>query len=210
MMRLRPAIPAFILFLASFASAQAAESTYTDLDLDKCETLAQGSPDEPGGDWISLKCGGYQNYPVYFDEGDLRQSVYFGHLSQKILDEANETFGPFNHVGKRVEWRIGTNGKPYAAILRFFIENVDESSGMPTKASEGQVLVISRVGQPQDKTGCVVGYVDALANPDANILARGIADEMAANFRCGRDKPDYHGVKGPKAGDPAYVFPTQD
>ena len=35
---------------------------------------------------------------------------------------------------------------------------------------------------------CHVGYVDARANPDANELARKIADENARTFKCGKDK----------------------
>ncbi len=35
---------------------------------------------------------------------------------------------------------------------------------------------------------CHVGYVDARANPDANELARKIADEHARAFKCGKDK----------------------
>jgi hypothetical protein len=35
---------------------------------------------------------------------------------------------------------------------------------------------------------CHVGYVDARANPDANELARKLADEKARTFRCGIDK----------------------
>jgi hypothetical protein len=189
--------------------ANAAESVYTDVDTDHCKTLSEADPDE-GGDFISLRCKGYKSYPLYFREGDLRQSVYFGHLSQEIIDSANETFGPFNHIGKKVEWRLDAKGRPFAAILRFHIENGNPDTGMPDKAHEGQVLVVSRVGQPEDETGCVVAYVDALANPKPNEMAREIADREAAQFVCGRDRARYHGIKGEKAGEPAYVFPGAD
>jgi hypothetical protein len=48
------------------------------------------------------------------------------------------------------------------------------------------VLVVTRLGPPGET--CHVGYVDALANPDANELARKIADEHARTFTCGKDK----------------------
>ena len=78
---------------------------------------------------------------------------------------------------------------------------------MSIEALEGEVLVISRVAQPEDGLGCVAAYVDALANPDPNKLARKIADERAPSFICGRDLPVYHGVRGPKAADPGLHLP---
>ena len=71
----------------------------------------------------------------------------------------------------------------------------------------GQVLVVSRVGQPQDRTGCVTAYVDALENKDANELARKLADEQAPIFPCGKEKPVFHGKVGSKVSEPQYVYP---
>lgn len=190
--------------------AAAAESSYTDLDLDRCQTLNQGDADEPGGDFVSLKCKGFGKYPLYFDEGDLRQSLLYGFLDQRILDNTFQTFGAFNHVGKKVEWRLDGAGKPFATILRHFIENSDPETGAPSKALEGQVLVISRVGQPNDKRGCVVGYVDALANAKPNELARQVADTMAIDFRCGSDTAAFHGERGERTSEPSSNFPELD
>lgn len=44
---------------------------------------------------------------------------------------------------------------------------------------------------------CHVGYVDGRANPDANALARKVADKKTRAFRCGKDVPDSHGKTGP-------------
>ena len=52
---------------------------------------------------------------------------------------------------------------------------------------------MSKVGQPGIVDACVVGYVDALANPQANDLARQVADTMADGFACRVDVPDFHG-----------------
>jgi hypothetical protein len=51
--------------------------------------------------------------------------------------------------------------------------------------STGRVLVVTRLGPGGV---CHVGYVDARANPDANALARKIADESARTFKCGKQK----------------------
>ena len=203
---IRSALLASSLALAAGGSlAAAAESAYTEVDLNHCETISKPA-DVEAGDFVSLKCKGYGTYPLYFKEGDVRQTVFFGPIAADILDGGFETFGPFNHIGRKVEWRLDAAGKPYAAILRFHIENPDPATGMPDKAHAGQVLVISRVAQPNDPRGCVVGYVDALANPEPNILARKVADEQASSFACGKDKAIFHGVRGDKAGDPTSSF----
>ena len=68
----------------------------------------------------------------------------------------------------------------------------DRDKATATKAS-GRVLVVTRL----DPGGsCHVGYVDARANPDANELARKLADERARTFKCGTDKRIVVGTKG--------------
>ena len=64
-----------------------------------------------------------------------------------------------------------------------------------------------QTGQPEDMTGCVTAYVDALENKDANELARKLADEQAPNFPCGKQKPVFHGKVGSKISEPQYVYP---
>jgi hypothetical protein len=195
-----------ILAALSADPAHAEESVYTDLDLEACVSIDPAAQDEPGG-FASLRCEGYQGAPVYFKEFDLRQSVYYGAVSKKIIDEAGETFSTFNHVGNKIEWRLGRDGSPRATILRWFIENADPDTGATDKASTGQVLVISKVATEDDPMGCVAGYVDALANPEPNVMARQVADEIAPGFACGVDRPSYHGERGEKVGEPSYSFP---
>jgi hypothetical protein len=197
-----------LLSLAVAAPANSAESVYTDVDLNHCQTLHEPAPAGEPDDYVSLKCKGYKDHPLYFKEGDLRQSTYFGYLDQEIIDDAAETFGPFNHIGKKVEWRLGPDRRPFAAILRYHIENPNPDTDSPDKALAGQVLVVSRVGRSDDRRGCVIGYVDALANSEPNELARKVADESADRFACGREKPVFHGIRGEKAGEPVYNFPA--
>lgn len=194
--------------LAGSTPGLAAESAYTDFSWDdkRCKSTFKPEGDQPEGDFVALSCPGLGKYAVLYKEGDLRASVHYGYLSKAIIDDAWESFGPFNYVAPKIEWRIGAGGKPYATIHRYFISNMNEETGAPDKAHEGQVLVISRVGQPGDKSGCVVGMVDALANPDANGLARQVADDLAAGFRCGKDTAVYHGGRGEKSADLSVYF----
>jgi hypothetical protein len=200
-------IAACLLGFALPLAALAAQSVYTDVDTDHCTTVAQLGEDDGPGDLISLKCKGYREYPLYYAESDMRQSVHFGYLDQEIIDQGFETFGPFNHINRKVEWRLDDGGKPFATILRYFVENYNPDTGNVDDKHLGQVLVISRVGQPSDKRGCVVGYVDALKNSEPNEMARKVADEMAASFVCGKDRPAFHGVRTDPGNDPAYNFP---
>jgi len=188
---------ASVLLVLHAGFAEAGDSVYTKLDLEKdCVFHAQY---ELGA---SAYCTGYKGYPVHFSEGDLRQMVQFGHVGN--LRGHWESFSQFNRINDTIEWRL-KDGKPYAAILRWFIENSDED-GQYTKALEGQVLVVSTVADHTSPVSCVVGYVDARANTDANVMAQKLADDIAERFRCGEDKPKFHGERGPHSGQPNGYF----
>lgn len=191
-------VTAFVFLVTATFSAQAAESIYTKLNLEN--GCVFHSEYEQGA---SAYCTGYKGYPVHFSEGDLRQMVRYGHLA--LLDKQWESFGQFNSVNDTIEWRVDDNGKAYAAILRWFIENADDNGDYPD-ASKGQVLVVSTVADHERPVSCVVGYVDARTNKNANSLARQVADDIARDFICGKDEPNYHGKRGPHAGDPSRYF----
>jgi hypothetical protein len=199
---MRPKLRCFLSAALISAPALANDSVYTDVSRDKCRLLREWE----GASSQSL-CPGIGDYPVHFIESDIRQGFFFGHVRQSYLENGFESFGPFNHAETTVEWRLDDSRKPIAAILRWIIENPDPQTDRSTKAFQGQVLVISKVAQKEDGDGCVVGYVDALANADANTLARRIADERAASFRCGTDQASYHGNRGDKAGEPMHFLP---
>lgn len=194
------AMQVLLCLLPLAGPAQAAESVYTDLDLDACETLAE---DMMG---VSLKCEGYKDYPVYFKEGDLRQSVIFGKIDQVLIDGAYESFAAFNRVNTKIEWRLNESGEPVAAILRWFIENPGPS-GSPSPESTGQVLVISRVGDAGFPASCFVAMVDAKANRNANELARQAAESDAADFACGMTEPQWIGKRGDLTSERTFSWP---
>lgn len=201
-------MPIRILRVAIMALAIAAlpktilanDSAYTDLDLDNCQTLAE----DPMG--VSLKCKGYRGEPVYFKEGDLRQSVFYGRVDQELIDGGFESFSAFNHVNTKVEWRLGDDGKPFAAILRWFIDNPGPDGGS-TRESRGEILVVSRVGTADYGGSCMVALVDAKANPDANALARQMADDTASDFTCGMQEPEWVGKRGDLVSDRTFSWP---
>lgn len=193
----------FVLTTLAAAPAAANSSTYTKLDLDRCKKL---SAHEAG---VRMKCAGYKTYPVYFSEDDLRQSLRYGPAAKDLIEESFESFSQFNNVNLTVEWRLDDSGKPVAAIQRWFTDNPDPNTGASSPKNAGQVLVISRVAQPADGLSCVVGYVDALANPNANDLARTLADENVGDFACGASEPIWAGARGAKAGTPSNHLPDR-
>ena len=149
------------------AGAATIESTYTDIDFKKCKTVES---DEADGSATST-CPGLKGYPVIIGEGDLRMFVSFG------PDAANEpamqqTLGPFNHLGKKIEWRLSRSGgaaKPFATIIRWITAGEDGTD-------KGQVLVVTQI---KPGATCQIALIDALAVKNANEMARQIADQKA-------------------------------
>jgi hypothetical protein len=166
----------FLGFAASLLAASlpgpalaAFDSAYTDIDLDQC-TITETS--DFGTVWA---CAGYKGVPVRIAEGDLRFFVSYGFGAE---DEraAEQTPPPFNTLGPKIEWRLSNESgawKPVATIVRYFVDNDTDT--------DGQILVVTQLGEGQT---CHLAYIDALANPDANELAREAADRMAGRQDC--------------------------
>ena len=168
------------------AASQSIEYVYTKFDAKKCKH-ERGTEVEDYGSWL---CPGHEKLKVFLSAGDQRMYVTYGPWKKNNI-ASSQTFPGFNDVYEgTVEWRIekSANGKarPFATILRWNLVMPADQEGAtgPVRAS-GRVLVVTRLGHDGV---CHVGYVDARANPDANELARRIADENARTFKCGKDK----------------------
>jgi hypothetical protein len=161
------------LCLATPALAIDFSSDYTDVNLDECLVM---SSDDFGSVWA---CPGYKGMPMYLAEGDLRFFVSYGFGADKER-AAEQTLPPFNYLGPKVEWRLNDAAgtwRPFATIARYFVTREEGEA-------EGQVLVVTQI---MPGATCHIAYVDAIANPDANELARQAADDMAPNFDCAKD-----------------------
>ncbi|MDE5440661.1 hypothetical protein GWG65_04170 [Bradyrhizobium sp. CSA207] len=172
------------------AAAQSLGSTYTSTAPKDCRQI--GKPSELDGSTTRV-CPGKDGLIVLIAEDDLREVVSVGRNRKLAAEEpaAKLWFGPFNSSETTVEWR--TNGaKPFAIIQRWHIADgtdLDKQGRPNTKA----MLVVTRL--PPGPV-CHVAYVDAVANPNANELARKAADEIARGFRCGEDEAKIIGAIG--------------
>jgi hypothetical protein len=166
----------FLGFAAALAIAGIAgpalaafDSAYTDINLDEC-SITESS--DFGSVWA---CAGYKGTPVRIAEGDLRFFVSYG-FGAADEPAAGQTPPPFNTLGPKIEWRLSNASgawKPFATIVRYFVDNETDT--------DGQILVVTQLGEGQT---CQLAYVDALANPNANELAREAADRMAGDHSC--------------------------
>ncbi|MEJ6783693.1 hypothetical protein [Aminobacter sp. Piv2-1] len=164
------------------ASAEEISSAYTDITAGPdCVTFDQAAPDE--GDFANLVCPGYRGYPVVMFTADLRESVFYGFPPADLDQIPWQSFGHFNSTGGRIEWRIAAvDGVPFATIHRWYVQDDADQS------KQVEVLVVAKVGQPGKAEGCVVGLVLASGKPNANEMARRLADEQVRDFACGADE----------------------
>jgi hypothetical protein len=157
------------------------ESAFTEFDARNC----RHTPGKVVEDYGTWRCPGYRGVAVWLSAGDQRMYVSFGRNAANE-PAAGETLGPFNDAyNGRIEWRLerlpGGKTRPFATILRWnYMVDVDD------RKTSGRLLVVTRLGPGGV---CHVGYVDARANPNANELARELADTKARSFRCRVDKP---------------------
>jgi hypothetical protein len=172
------------------ANAQSVGSTYTSTAPKDCRQV--GKPSALDGSTTRI-CPGKDGLMVLIAEDDLREIVSVGRNRKEAAEEpaAKIWFAPFNSSETTVEWRAA-GPKPFAIIQRWHIADGSDpdKQGRPnTKA----MLVVTRL--PPGPV-CHVAYVDAIANPTANELARKGADDFARSFTCGKDEVKIIGTRG--------------
>jgi hypothetical protein len=172
------------------SNAETIGSSYTSTAPKDCRVKSAGN----GVDDSTIRvCPGKNGLIVLISEDDLRETVSVGRnrLGASKEPAAETWFAPFNSTTNTVEWR-SANGRPYAIIQRWHIaDNSDRDKDDRPIAK--QMLAVTRLSPGPV---CHVAYVDVQANPDANELARKAADEIARNFKCGKDKVKTIGNSG--------------
>ena len=87
---------------------------------------------------------------------------------------ASQTFGGFNSVTPKIEWRLAKE-KVVATIQRWSV-SYDSEDSSKTKTW----LVVTKL---EPDNSCHMAYVEG-AYPNANAKARELADTMSAGFSC--------------------------
>lgn len=187
---LLPFAAALALVPAS-ANAVGNTSVYTEFDSKRCRETPKA---KGGADQAAFLCPGHGKIRVKLEVADDRMAVSFAGPGKEEAAKF-ETFPAFNDVYTgRIEWRLKA-GTAFATILRWNVmtqKDIETAKG--SSKPSGRVLVVTRLGPGGS---CHVGYVDAVANADANEIARTLADEKAQGFRCGTDKPEIRGKRLP-------------
>jgi hypothetical protein len=172
------------------ANAQTFSSSYTSTAPKDCRMI--GKPSELDGSTARF-CPGKSGLGVLISEDDLREIVSVGRNRIAAAKEpaAEAWFAPFNSTAHTVEWRA-VDGKPFAIIQRWRLaDNSDpDKEGRPTAKP---MLAVTRLPPGE---ACHVAYIDAQANPNPNELARKAADDLARNFKCGKDEVKVIGETG--------------
>jgi hypothetical protein len=139
-------------------------------------------------------CRGKVGLVVFVNEGDMRETISVGHDKLAAGNEpaAQTWFGPSSTAVRTIEWRMA-GSEPFAIIQRWRLADKGEA-GKGGRAIEKPMLVVTRL--PPGPV-CHVAYVDAMANPNADELARKAADELARDFKCGMDQVKVIGASGP-------------
>ena len=176
--------------LISPANAQLFGNSYTSTAPGDCRVSGAGNGVD---DSATRVCPGKAGLVVLVSEDDLRETVSVGRNRAAAASEpaAEAWFGPFSSTTTTVEWRA-LDGKPFAIIQRWHLaDNSDEDKdGRPVAKP---MLAVTRL--PPGAV-CHVAYVDVKANPNANELARKAADEIARDFKCGKDEVKVIGESG--------------
>lgn len=172
-------IIAVSVLIASFSisGAGAVEFSYSATSGPTCATIRSKR------EFNSWRCSEPAVFRALFHDLGNMVAVEFGPTGREkaIVEDGLMWQGAEKSFGDKVEWRL-TNGKPYAAIVRIWRQDVDEEANRALAVEEFLIIKVSSQG------ACRVGVVDG-KHPDANTVARETADTQAATFSCGRDQP---------------------
>ncbi|WP_297774552.1 hypothetical protein [uncultured Roseovarius sp.] len=195
------------LALPAAAHAQDMDSVYTSYDWENdCRTLETDRPADEAGMGFRLICPGPNGLHLMLTDGDARISMDYG--STPAFGPW-ESFSPFNTVHDTVEWRrqpMQGEMRPFATIHRWSVGPSHDYREM---------LVVSTVAHASGTESCMVGFIDITDTPDANALARAVADRYAPGFVCGNARARGFGYVGldtpvPRRATPHPVKQTGD
>jgi hypothetical protein len=167
----------FALALPMAVQAQQVDSIYTSHDwAEDCRLVETDVPPDEAGMGGQLICPGPDGMYLMLTEGDARMSMDYGSTPHF---GSWESFASFSTVHDTVEWRrqpLDGEMQPFATIHRWFVGPDGDIR---------EILFVSTVATGAGNESCMVGFIDTTQTPDANRLARDVADRFARGFVCG-------------------------
>ncbi|WP_291843356.1 hypothetical protein [Maricaulis sp.] len=165
--------------LGAIAMAQDAVYTYTD-ERGSCSGQLLTSEDERAS--YVQACDGVGGWTWYSVSGEHGQSSRFSDRQDPdVGGQYGGYIGNFGEYHTVIEWRVGLAGAPYATIHRYVSATFETGD-----AERQETLIVTTLRSGETPTSCHVGYVDATAVPNANAIAREMADRLAPDFDCAR------------------------
>jgi hypothetical protein len=172
--------PVWLVLLSLPAGAAELVSDYSKHSINNCTMLES---DEFGQ---VAACPGLKGYPVMIIEGDMKLFVSYG-FNAAFEKAAKQTLPTIsNRIDHTMEWLLPADdftAPPIAAILRWRTQ-------VAQAAPEGEVLVVTQLVLGAT---CQIAWIDALANENANELARQAAEDLAGDFDCDNTMPKIYG-----------------
>jgi hypothetical protein len=169
-----------VVLLVAPASAKELVSEYSEHYINHCTMLDSNEFGQVAA------CPGLRGYPVMVIEGDMKLYVSYG-FNAAFEKAATQTLPVVNNrIDYRMEWLLPADdftAPPIAAILRW-------NTQVEQAAPEGEVLVVTQLVLGAT---CQIAWIDALANKNANELARQAAEELAGDFDCEGTMPKIYG-----------------
>src|SRR5690242_8339314 len=138
-------------------------------------------------------CRGKVGLVVLVNQDEPRETISVGRDKAAAGNEpaATTKLGPLSSAIRTIEWRMA-GSMPFAIIQQWRIADKDDA-GKDGRPTDKQMLVVTRL--PPGPV-CHVAYVDVAANANADELARQAADELAQDFKCGKDAVKVIGASG--------------
>lgn len=161
------------LLSGNVEAIQRQKSLYTTIDPQKCRVVSTDAAGE------TRLCDGLPDNPIYIAT-EMGRTFLSAGSSPSTSKAATQTLSVENSIfeGARrptVEWRFIIRNEvpvPYAMIVRYFTRMDGQT---------GEVLVVTKLAEGE---ACQVARIDALANAEALVLARHVADQTARTFDC--------------------------
>ena len=165
-------LSAIFLLFAVVEPSVGAENALTPTQGSACKQLAARYE---SSDW---RCPGVAGYYVKLATADSHFAISFTLKMSGTIDNQGDLnwLWASNGISDRIEWRL-VNGYPYAAIFEIWRNDFENAAVV-------RELVVAKV---LPSGSCRIATVNSRLEHAAK-LAREIADSVASNFQCGRDK----------------------